>query len=370
MEHLVGLVLHLPADHHRVLLRLVLAAEDQPLRRDAHRQPAQALHLGAVARRRVADVGHRPGERPRGRGGGAGVEERDERRVVEVQGRAGAVHGGGRRLRHGLDLRRRVVHGAHELDVVVGPGVVDEARVHGAVGVDVSRAHRQRRRAAVGPPHVLDGRVGVVHRARRRHHRRPHRGGAPLRVHGLDQRRHPGRVRARHGRAGDDVEAAVQLLAPNGGDADVLRPRGEDERARREHVGFEHRRAARRRAARRVRRHHRRRLRAQDGHPELDRRPGRAAPLDVLQQRGGILRAQYHAGEGEVLGELPERIVGEEQPGARLGALHRENGGAEGVRGVAEHDLVAVSRERRVVVARAEEDEPGARDGARAAWVH
>ena len=77
MQHISALVRHLPPDHKRVLLLLVLAAEGQLVRTHDHRQAVQARNFGAVARRPVADVGHGPGERPLD-GAAVGVEERYE----------------------------------------------------------------------------------------------------------------------------------------------------------------------------------------------------------------------------------------------------------------------------------------------------
>uniref|UniRef100_A0A804Q1N6 Uncharacterized protein n=1 Tax=Zea mays TaxID=4577 RepID=A0A804Q1N6_MAIZE len=58
------------------------------------------------------------------------------------------------------------------------------------------------------------------------------RGGGPVRVHLLDEGRDAGDMRRRHGRAGDDVEAA-RLGGPDG---HLRRPRGEYVEPRRHDV--------------------------------------------------------------------------------------------------------------------------------------
>ncbi|POO00760.1 LOW QUALITY PROTEIN: hypothetical protein TorRG33x02_033910 [Trema orientale] len=85
-----------------------------------------------------------------------------------------------------------------------------------------------------------------VHGISRGHKRRPNRGGAPLRVGPLEQRREPAHVRARHRRAGDDVESHAPAInrqtggtqcSPTRYDVDTWRDNVRLENLRRDRVG-------------------------------------------------------------------------------------------------------------------------------------
>ncbi|XBH69802.1 hypothetical protein VPH35_097603 [Triticum aestivum] len=199
--------LRLAAELHAVAPLLLRPPELQRRRRHGHLHPVgrRDRHVVALGARR------HQGQRPRQcADAGAAVEHHHERRVVEVGHAAGDRPRALAQLRHEHPhLLHRVVECAEEVDVVLRAGVVHQARVHGEPREHEPGPGRQRRRAhddgADGTAAVHDVPAVLVERAGGRHQRRTDHGRRPVAVPLLDQGRHAGHVRARHRRPGEDV---------------------------------------------------------------------------------------------------------------------------------------------------------------------
>ncbi|XBJ03618.1 hypothetical protein VPH35_022724 [Triticum aestivum] len=190
-----------------------------------------------VRRRRRTDVRH--GAAHRQRGGRLIGEDGGDCRVVEVAGRAEAAlacHVGV--LGEALELRRRQVLRAEELQVLVLPNVVDQARVERSHRVYVAGPVLERRGRVAGR-RVLEHAVGVVVDVGGGHQRRLDLRWAPVRVACLEQRGHAGDVRARHGRPRQDVEPDAAAVTGQARRAGVAAPCGQDVHAGRDEVRLE-----------------------------------------------------------------------------------------------------------------------------------